>query len=276
MCVPGCGGTGKSQLIRAITAYFVETKRARKLRKLAPTSVAAAEIDGMTVHSFLGEGRNTKRKVKRSDRAGRTKLENEWRFIEYVILNEMSMVGLSLLARLSNIVTTAKHADPIVPFGGVNLILFGGYMQYSPVFDRPLYYDYSSTVDKSSTRIKKPPTENEIQQKSARALILQINCVVMLEQQMRTVDQAYQDLLGRLRKGEGTREDWLLLQTRVIGKGLQISLNNPPWNEVRDFHLLAASRSIQDHRKSCRYLFRIGRAPESTFDIDTHAELLYF
>ena len=67
MCVPGCGGTGKSQLIRAITAYFTETKRARKLRKLAPTSVAAAEIDGMTVHSFLGEGRN-KRRSKYSSR----------------------------------------------------------------------------------------------------------------------------------------------------------------------------------------------------------------
>ena len=231
MCVPGCGGTGKFQLIRAITAYFTETKRARKLRKLAPTSVAAAEIDGMTVHSFLGEGRN-KRKAKRTNRAGQTKLENEWRFIEYVILDEMSMVGLGLLARLSNIIATAKHADPIVPIGGVNLILFGDYMQYSPVFDRPLYYDYSSTMINASSGIRKLPTENDIQQKSARALVLQINCVVMLDQQMRTVDRTYQDLLGRLRKGEGTYEDWHLLQTRVIGKGLQISLNDAPWNEV--------------------------------------------
>ncbi|CAF1475487.1 unnamed protein product [Adineta steineri] len=64
MCVPGCGGTGKSQLIRAVTAYFTETNRALKLRKLAPTSVAAAEIEGMTIHSFLGEGRNRKRNQK--------------------------------------------------------------------------------------------------------------------------------------------------------------------------------------------------------------------
>ena len=100
MCVPGCGDTGISQSMRAITAYFSETNRTRKLRKLAPTSVAAAEIDGMTVHSFLGEERN-KRKSKRTNRAGQTKLENEWRFIEYFILDEMSMVGLSLLARLT-------------------------------------------------------------------------------------------------------------------------------------------------------------------------------
>ena len=35
------------------------------------------------------------------------------------------MVGLSLVVRLSNVIATAKHADPIVQFGGVNFILFG-------------------------------------------------------------------------------------------------------------------------------------------------------
>ena len=62
MCVPGCGGTGKSQLIRAITSYFQLTKREQMLRKLAPTSMAAAEIDGLTIHSFLGASRKTSRK----------------------------------------------------------------------------------------------------------------------------------------------------------------------------------------------------------------------
>ena len=178
MCVPGCGGTGKSQLIRAITGYFAETDRAQKLRKLAPTSVAAAEIDGMTIHSFLGEGRN-KKKSKHAKRPGHTKSENDWRFVEYLILDEMSIVGLSLLARLSKVIATAKHADPMAPIGGINIILFGDYMQYSPVFDRPLYYDYA--VSKSSTHngMKNLPNENDIQQKSARALILQINCVVI-------------------------------------------------------------------------------------------------
>ncbi|CAF4345383.1 unnamed protein product, partial [Rotaria magnacalcarata] len=62
MCVPGCGGTGKSQLIRAITQYFQLTKRGKMLRKLAPTSIAAAEIDGLTIHSFLGESRKSSKK----------------------------------------------------------------------------------------------------------------------------------------------------------------------------------------------------------------------
>ena len=233
MCVPGCGGTGKSQLIRAITAYFTQTNRVHKLRKLAPTSVAAAEIEGMTIHSFLGDGRNRKTKSKVVNRPGQMTLENAWRFVEYMILDEMSMVGLSLLARLNKLVATAKHCDPMAAMGGINIIFFGDYIQYSPVFDKPLYHDFPGTTNNDVKKSMKLPTENEIQQKSARSLILQINCVVILEQQMRTKDLAYQALLNRVRNGEGTHEDWLLLRTRVIGIGLHISLNDPPWNEVR-------------------------------------------
>lgn len=232
MCVPGCGGTGKSQLIRAITAYFAETKRAYKLRKLAPTSVAAAEIDGMTIHSFLGDGRNRRAKSKVEKRPAEVTLEKTWRYVEYIILDEMSMVGLSLLARLNKLVATAKHCDPMTTMGGINIIFFGDYIQYSPVFDKPLYYNFSTSTGSAKTNTTKLPTENEIQQKSARALVLQINCVVLLEQQMRTKDLPYRALLDRVRKGEGTHEDWLLLRTRVVGIGLHISLNNPPWNEV--------------------------------------------
>jgi hypothetical protein len=142
------------------------------------------------------------------------------------------MVGLSLLSRLNKLVATAKHGDPMTAMGGINIILFGDYIQYSPVFDKPLYHDFGETMNDNVRPSTKILTENEIQQKSARALILQINCVVVLEQQMRTKDLAYQALLNRVRKGEGTHEDWLLLRTRVIGIGLNISLNDPPWNEV--------------------------------------------
>ena len=248
MCVPGCGGTGKSQLIHAITAYFTETNRAQKLRKLAPTSVAAAEIEGMTIHSFLGEGRNRKTKSTSMNRPGQMTLENTWRFVEYIILDEMSMVGLSLLARLNKVVATAKHCDPMTTMGGINLILFGDYIQYSPVFDKPLYYNFSMTTGNITKPYTKLPTENEIQQKSARALVLQINCVVVLEQQMRTKDLAYQALLNRVRNGEGAYEDWLLLRTRVIGIGTHISLNDPPWNEVCYIYNLSFSRiNVRDY-----------------------------
>ena len=225
MCVPGCGGTGKSQLIRAITKYFQLTKRDKMLRKLAPTSIAAAEIDGLTIHSFLGESRKNSKKQTRTFRPGDTKLENEWRHVKYLIIDEMSMVGLSLLARLNRIVKTAKHINSEVPFGGVNAIFFGDYLQYSPVLDRPLYHSCTS-----SEQI----TERQIDMQCAQKLISQINCVVELSQQMRTEDVRYLELLNRLRNGQSTIEDYQLLCTRIIGNPkLQASLQQKPWNEVR-------------------------------------------
>jgi len=139
--------------------------------------------------------------------------------------------------------------------GGINIILFGDYIQYSPVFDKPLYYDFSVRMADNTKRNTRLPTENEIQQKSARALVLQINCVVVLDEQMRIKDLAYQALLSRVRNGDGTHDDWLLLRTRVIGAGLHVSLNDPPWNEVCDM-CAVSSHKIRITPKKKNQLFR--------------------
>ena len=88
MCIPCCGRIGKSKLIRTVTYYFQLTKRGKRLHKLAPTSIAAVEIDGLTIHSFLGESRkNSKKKQTRAFRLGDMKLENEWHHVKYLIIN---------------------------------------------------------------------------------------------------------------------------------------------------------------------------------------------
>ncbi|CAF4249294.1 unnamed protein product, partial [Rotaria sp. Silwood2] len=114
------------------------------MRKLAPTGIAAAEIDGMTIHSFLGEQRNSGKA--RTIKPGDLKLEKEWALVEYLLIDEMSMVGLTLLAKLNRIICAAKHTDPQVPFGGVNVIFFGDYLQYRPVYDVPLHANFSLPI----------------------------------------------------------------------------------------------------------------------------------
>ncbi|CAF3688147.1 unnamed protein product [Rotaria sp. Silwood1] len=142
------------------------------LELLAPTGIAAAEIDGMTIHSFLGEQRNSGKA--RTIKPGDLKLEKEWALVEYLLIDEISMVGLTLLAKLNRIICAAKHTDPQVPFGGVNVIFFGDYLQYRPVYDVPLHTDFTLPVKSKSNKIA---TEKQIQQRVARSLILQINCV---------------------------------------------------------------------------------------------------
>jgi hypothetical protein len=199
------------------------------IRKLAPTGIAAAEIDGMTIHSFLGEQRNSRKP--RIIKPGDSKLEKEWRVIEYLLIDEMSMIGLTLLAKLNRIMCAAKHVDPQIPFGGVNVIFFGDYLQYRPVYDVPLHTDFSLPPRKKSI---KSLTEKELQQRVARSLILQINCVVKLTQQMRTEDSRYLELLERLRQGQCNYDDHELLLTRVIGQPSVASLHEDPWNKVKN------------------------------------------
>ena len=142
----------------------------------------------------------------------------------------MSMVGLHLLAKLNRIICSAKHVDPQIPFGGVNVIFFGDYLQYRPIYDAPLHTDFSLP---SKQKAGKLPNEKEIQQRVARSLILQINCVVKLTQQMRTEDPRYLQLLERLRHGQCNQDDYELLLTRVVGQPSAGSLNDSPWNKVK-------------------------------------------
>lgn len=51
MIVTGIGGTGKSQIINALTYYFQNTNRLHMLGKFAPTAKAASLIGGSTIQS---------------------------------------------------------------------------------------------------------------------------------------------------------------------------------------------------------------------------------
>ncbi|CAF3303782.1 unnamed protein product [Rotaria sp. Silwood2] len=256
MCIPGCGGTGKSQLIRALTKYFLVTKRIQMIRKLAPTGITAAEIDGMIIHSFLGEQRNSEKA--RTIKPGDLKLEKEYALVEYLLIDEMNMVGLTLLAQLNRIMCAAKHADPQVPFGGVNIMFFDNYLQYRPVYDVPLHTDFFLPI---KSKLNKIATEKQIQQRVARSLILQINCVVKLTQQMRTDDPRYLQLLERLRRGECNYDDYELLLTRVVGQSSVPLLSDSPWNKAPILVFRNEVRTQLNHKAVSHKAEQVGQTP---------------
>ncbi|CAF1565147.1 unnamed protein product [Adineta ricciae] len=156
------------------------------------------------------------------------------------------MVGLTLLGKLNRILCAAKHTDPQIAFGGINVIFFGDYLQYRPVYDAPLHTDFSS---ENKTKFNKLLSEKEIQQRVARSLILQINCVVKLTQQMRTEDLRYLRLLERLRQGQCSYEDYELLLTRVDGQS-SVSLREPPWNQAPMLVFINEIRTQLNHRSA--------------------------
>src|ERR1700683_578827 len=54
MYVGGMGGTGKSQVIKALMDFYKSRNKSHRFAVLAPTGTAAALLLGSTYHSFLG------------------------------------------------------------------------------------------------------------------------------------------------------------------------------------------------------------------------------
>ena len=54
MYLGGMGGTGKSQVIRALISMFDKKQESHQFVILAPTGTAAALLNGSTYHSMLG------------------------------------------------------------------------------------------------------------------------------------------------------------------------------------------------------------------------------
>ena len=92
MYVGGMGGTGKSQVIKALMDFFKSRNESHRFVVLAPTGTAAALLHGSTYHSFLGvpiDGQTALRNENTNNAQVRARLDG----VEYIFLDEVSMVA---------------------------------------------------------------------------------------------------------------------------------------------------------------------------------------
>ena len=139
--------TGKSQIIKAIVSFHTQIWQCNTLCLCSYTGTAAKIIGGSTISSLVGL-----RKVSTS------KLEKKWHNVNTLLLDEVSMVGKRLLAKINKNITRAKNGNADVLFGGIDIIFFGDFVQFPPVLDSPLYSDYKSNtiaLTRSNSDIKK-------------------------------------------------------------------------------------------------------------------------
>ena len=132
----GRAGTGKSTLLR----YFRATT-AQKLVVLAPTGVAAVNVQGQTIHSFFRFGPDiTVDKV-------RTRHDRErllFKQIQAIVIDEMSMVRADLLDCIDAFLRL-NGPEPHRPFGGIRMLFVGDLYQLPPVVppeEEPLFRTY--------------------------------------------------------------------------------------------------------------------------------------
>ncbi|KAJ7363074.1 hypothetical protein DFH08DRAFT_683484, partial [Mycena albidolilacea] len=98
MLLTGPGGTGKSRVIDALRDFFELRGQTRRLRLAAYTGVAARNINGMTLHSALCLNQRSNGTTQTKTRRDLTTM---WEGVDYLFVDEVSMVGCSLLLQIS-------------------------------------------------------------------------------------------------------------------------------------------------------------------------------
>lgn len=204
MLMTGPGGTGKTHVVGAVRSVMSHYKCGHMIRFLAPTGSAASLINGMTIHKGLGIKIKCSNKGKGNRIPGesaedytvlvtvqnRTQLREEWKNVEYLLIDEASLLSLQLLADIDHALRFAKER-PYDWFGGVTIIFAGDFFQYPPVGGTPLYAPILPYAGQ---------TEEEIKRRLGRLAWKTIDTVVTLEKQQRMKDDIeYGDAVQRLR-----------------------------------------------------------------------------
>lgn len=122
----GNAGTGKSTLL-----HEFRKKTKQKTAFLAPTGVAALNIQGQTIHSFFGFRPDVtvqaiQRYYRKKDKKGLFKK------LDVLVIDEISMVRADLLDCIDAMLRL-HGKDPHEPFGGVRMIFIGDLHQLPPV-----------------------------------------------------------------------------------------------------------------------------------------------
>lgn len=203
--ISGEGGTGKSHVIRAIRHLFSHFQQSDTLVCMAPTGVAAYNINASTIHSTFGF--NLKNGQPTLTPAYIDKMASKFRSVFFLLIDEISMVPAFLLTFMDRVLRAIRNRDLI--FGGMHIITLGDFCQLAPVGKAPLY------ADVSASEVWHPFTS-----------------VIILKHQMRaSSDPEFRALLNRSREHRNTTDDFNVLKSQVIGtpSALPFNATSPDW-----------------------------------------------
>lgn len=124
----GKAGTGKSTLLNHFRAT---TSRAHVV--LAPTGIAAVNVEGETIHSFFAFHPGINAVDARKEGQNR-KDKRMYEQLEMIVIDEISMVRSDLVDSIDGFLKGVRGNN--MPFGGVQMVFIGDVYQLPPVLTR--------------------------------------------------------------------------------------------------------------------------------------------
>lgn len=132
--VTGPGGVGKSELVHRIVRDL--RGKGRKVAVTASTGIAAINVGGVTIHSFLGLGIAGNKDAGIKAMSSNKLLEVQKRIgsIHTIIIDEISMMTGDYIDMMDWWLCMVRGA-PVgsIPFGGYQVIFVGDFLQLPPV-----------------------------------------------------------------------------------------------------------------------------------------------
>lgn len=194
----GPAGSGKSFILKELIELLHKKFGGfwgQSVYVTAPTGIAAANVGGITLHSFAGLGINTELPFTTLTYQIQQnyKTTSRWKRVKVLIIDEVSMLSAKLLELIDQLARYFKKVDQ--PFGGIQLILSGDFYQLPPVTGE---YCFLSTVWTWKT--------------------------VLLKEVFRQSDPAFVEFLGQLRIGKVQSIDFLQ-KCKVEGEFEEIEVN---------------------------------------------------
>ena len=226
--VTGSGGCGKSHLIKTI--YYSLTKalcskesEKPKVLLLAPTGVAAINIEGITIHSGLGIpiGHHGKSVPKLSDKM-RSKLRNKLSELGVITIDEISMVSNLLLLYIHQRLVEVFGCSQDKAFAGISVIVFGDFYQLPQIQQRTIYAEYKDAW------LNLSPLWQLFEMAELHEIIRQRGDSVLI------------DLLNKIRLGNVDGDDDKLLKSKFVMKEDQ----NYPHQAI---HIWAENAPVNQH-----------------------------
>jgi hypothetical protein len=263
MNIAGMAGTGKTQVIKALTEFFNQKKESHRLVIVAPTGSVAALLGGSTYHYMFGISQ---------DHASSTiqiaQVKTRLQGVDYVFMGEVSMLcccNMYLIsARLAQIMN-----NPESPFGGINMIFAGDFAQLPPAIGGENASLYSQTVGLNAKSIHA--------QESAmgKALWHQMTNVVILHQNMRQKNESAEDTkfhtaLSNMRYKACTQADIAFLNTLVSSKLKGRShITEPQFRSVSIITALNSQKDEINHLGSLRFAAESKQELQHFLSLDT-------
>jgi ATP-dependent DNA helicase PIF1 len=131
----GPAGSGKTFLLKKFIEWYKKNKEmeSNKIYITATTGLSASLIEGTTIHSYSGIGTGQKdiNDIYKNIIKFSSGAKKRWLETGVLIIDEISMMEASIFDKLEILAKKIRKSDD--PFGGIQVILSGDFLQLPPV-----------------------------------------------------------------------------------------------------------------------------------------------